>query len=355
MAILFLLFNKMKTNLKTIFSIKTVTKKCFVTVFVLFLFKTNLFAQKDTNYITQFERQYNFQTNTWLNNFGFYINPPRFSESKEVIKLTPNISLQTGVSLGLKYFTVAFGVQVPRTNGNEDKFGKTNYYDFSFSYYQKWGGGEVYSRLFNGAYQTKGNDSNVSKRPDAKIEDHGLNFFYNFNYRKFSYRSALSMAEFQKKSSGAFLVLCNVGFKSIRADSSLIPNNIDSVKNYGELAGMNFLRLWRFNFRPGYAYNFCFKGGKWFVSPSAFLGLGIAGYKINNLKDFETGTSLEFDTHAKLSIGKNGHKYFWNIFVTYEGNLNAFSYPNFVAFQSTSIGINAGYRFYKLIPKIKWL
>jgi hypothetical protein len=345
----------MSANLNTQFSIKTVAKKSFITVFVLSLFCSYAFAQKDTNYITQFERPYNIQTNTWLNNFGFYINPPRFSDSKKVIKITPNSSIQTGVSLGLKYVTVAFGVQVPRTNGNEGRFGKTNYYDFSFSYYQMWGGGEIYSRSFNGAYRTLGNDTNVLIRPDTKIEDHGVNFFYNFNYKKFSYRSALSMAEFQKKSSGSFLVLCNVGYKSTHADSSLIPNNIDSVKNYGELAGMNYLRLWRLNFRPGYAYNFCLKGGKWFISPSAFLGLGVAGYKVNSVKDFETGTSLEFDTHAKLSVGKNGHKYFWNLFVTYDGNLNAFSYPNFVAFQSTSIGINAGYRFYKLIPKIKWL
>jgi hypothetical protein len=345
----------MNTKLKNLFSTKTVTKKYFVTVFVLVLFCSSVLAQKDTNYIVQFERPYNIQTNTWLNDFGFYINPPRFSYSKEVLKLSPNISLQTGISLGLKYFTVAFGVQIPRTSGNEDKFGRTNYFDFSFSYYQMWGGGEIYSRSFVGAYRIRGNDSNVSIRPDAKIEDHGLNFFYNFNYKKFSYRSALSMAEFQKKSSGAFLIMGNAGIKSIRADSSLIPNNIDSVKNYGELTGMNFLRLWRLNFRPGYAYNFCFKGGKWFISPSAFLGLGIAAYKINNNKFNETGTSLEFDTHAKLSIGKNGNKYFWNVFVTYDGNLNAFNYPNFVAFQSTSIGVNLGYRFYKLIPKIKWL
>ena len=174
----------MSANLNTLISIKTVAKKNFVTVFVLSLFCSYALAQKDTNYITQFERPYNIQTNTWLNNFGFYINPPRFSDSKKVIKITPNISIQTGVSLGLKYVTVAFGVQVPRTNGNEGRFGKTNYYDFSFSYYQMWGGGEIYSRSFNGAYRTLGNDTNVLIRPDTKIEDHGFNFFYNFNYKK---------------------------------------------------------------------------------------------------------------------------------------------------------------------------
>lgn len=329
-------------------------KPCFF-LLVLWQFNVPVFAQKDTNYITQFERPYNIQTNTWLNDFGFFINPPRFSFSKEVLKITPNISLQTGLSLGLKYFAVAFGIQIPNTNSNEGKFGRTNYYDFSFSYYQMWGGGEIYSRSFEGAYRTRGNDTNISIRPDAKIEDHGINFFYNFNFKKFSYRSALSMAEFQKKSSGSFLIMCNTGFKSIKADSSLIPNNIDSIKNYGELTGMNFLRLWRLNFRPGYAYNFCLKGGKWFISPSAFLGLGIATYKINNKQSFQTGNTLEFNSHAKLSIGKNGDKYFWNVFITYDGSLNAFDYPNFVAFQSTSIGFNVGYRFYKLIPKIKWL
>lgn len=325
----------------------------FLLCFAFISFRSQ--AQKDSNYILQFERPYNIQLNSWLNNFDFYINPPRFSNSTELLKISPNLSWQSGISLGLKYFTIALGLQVPGTNGDEKTFGRTNFYDFSFSYYQSWGGGEIYSRSFNGAYRTLGADTNLSIRPDSKIEAHGLNLFYNFNYKKFSYRSALSMAEFQRKSSGSFLIMANLGYKSIRADSSMIPSNIDSLKNYGDLTGMNYLRLWNINFRPGYAYNFCFKGGRWFISPSAFFGLGIAAYKITNRLDAETGLSYELNTHAKLSIGKNGHKYFWNIFVNYDGSLNGFTFPNFVGFQSTSFGFNFGYRFHQLIPAIKWL
>ncbi len=346
----------MKLHLKTKFIFDSRPNKLVYYLIVFFVLNFHqAFSQKDTNYIVQFERPYNIQFNTWLNKFDFFINPPRFSNSTELIKLSPNISLQTGLSLGLKYVTVAFGVQVPRTNGNERKFGRTNYYDFSFSYYQSWGGGEVYSRSFVGAYRTLGADTNLSIRPDANIQAHGLNLFYNINYKKFSYRSALSMAEFQRKSSGSILVMCGLGYRSMKADSSVIPTNIDNSKNYGELTGMNFLRLWHLNFRPGYAYNFCFKGGTWFISPSAFLGLGVATYKINSLSKEQTGLSYEFDTHAKLSIGRNGNKYFWNVFVIYDGSLNSFGYPNFVANQSTSLGFNFGYRFYNLIPKIKWL
>ncbi len=321
--------------------------------FSLLGFKSH--TQKDTNYILQFERPYNIQINSWLNNFDFYINPPRFSNSKELLKISPNLSWQSGLSLGLKYFTIALGLQVPGTNGEEKTFGRTNFYDFSFSYYQSWGGGEIYSRSFNGAYRTLGADTNLSIRPDSKIEAHGLNLFYNFNYKKFSYRSALSMAEFQKKSSGSILIMTNFGFKSIRADSSLIPSNIDSLKNYGELTGMNYLRLWNINFRPGYAYNFCFRGGRWFISPSAFFGFGVAAYRITNKINDEADLSYELSNHAKLSIGKNGDKYFWNIFVNYDGALNGFTFPNFVGFQSTSFGFNVGYRFHKLIPALKWL
>jgi hypothetical protein len=343
----------MKSIFRQTFSNKRKITAVFILLFLsLFL---NSFAQKDSNYIVQFDRPYNIQLNSWLNKIDFFINPPRFSNASERIKLSPNMSVQTGVSLGLKHVTVAFGVQLPRTSGNERKFGRTNYYDFSFSYYQSWGGGEVYSRSFLGAYRTLGADTNLSIRPDANIQSHGLNLFYNRNFKKFSYRSALSMAEFQRKSSGSILIMFGVGYRSIKTDSSIIPANIDNKQNYGELAGMNYLRLWHLNFRPGYAYNFCFKGGTWFISPSAFLGLGLAAYKINSISLVQNGLTYELDTHAKLSFGRNGNKYFWNAFIIYDAALNSFGYPNFTAYQSTSLGLNFGYRFHKLIPKIKWL
>ncbi|MES2379774.1 MAG: DUF4421 family protein [Bacteroidota bacterium] len=346
--------NKNPENYVLIYRFKLLFR-VFILLFGL-LSSYNSYAQKkDTNYIAQFYRPYNIQLNSWLNNFDFYINPPRFSNSRELLKLSPNLSWQTGVSLGLKYFTVSLGVQVPGTNGDEKTFGRTNFYDFSFSYYQSRWGGEIYSRSFSGIYRTLGVDTNLSIRPDVKILANGLNLFYNFNHRKFSYRSALSMAEFQRKSSGAMLMMCNLGFKSIQADSSLIPPNIDSKQNYGELSQMNHLRLWHINFRPGYAYNFCFKGGTWFISPSAFLGLGLASFMVVNPTTTKKGINFDADTHAKLSMGRNGDQYFWNVFVNYDASLNAFGYPNFVAFQSTSFGFNIGYRFYRLIPKIKWL
>jgi hypothetical protein len=331
-------------------------RKVILLLICIGIFCCKGFAQKDSNYIVQFEKPYNVQLNSWVNNFDFFINPPRFTNSQQLLKLSPNSSWQTGLSLGLKFVTIAFGVQVPYTNRDETTFGRTRFYDFSFSYYQSRSGGEVYSRSFSGIYRSTGGiDTSISKLPDANIQMHGLTLYYNFNHRKFSYRSALSMAEFQKKSSGAFLLMMNLGYRKIDSPQPLIPSDIDSVKNYGELTGMRSLSMTHLNIRPGYAYNFCLKGGTWFVSPSAFAGLGIASYHIKSTTENSNGYSPEIDAHAKLSIGRNGQKYFFNVFATYDANLNMFGYPNFVAFQSTSFGFNAGFRFHKLIPAIKWL
>lgn len=322
---------------------------------VMLLIGYNAWAQKDTSYIVQFERPYNLQFNTWLNTFDFYINPPRFSNSQEALRLTPNMSLQSGLSLGLKYVTIAFGVQVPGTHSNVKTFGRTNYYDFSFSWYQKLLGFDIYSRSFSGIYRTLGADTNVSIRPDATIDAHGLNWFFNFNHKRFSYRSSLSMAEFQKKSSGALLLMINMGYRGIRGDSSLIPPGMDKKENYGELTGMKAVGIVHINVRPGYAYNICMKGGRWFVAPSAFAGLGVASYQLKSTRGQKDGWVPELDGHVKLSVGNNGSKYFWNVFGVYDVSGNQFGWPNFVIFQSVSFGFNAGYRFQRLIPSIKWL
>ncbi len=321
----------------------------------LIYFSFHATAQKDNNYIVQFEKPYNIQFNTWLNDYNFKINPRQLSNDGKTIAVSPNISLQSGLSFGLKYVTLAFGVQVPGTNNNEKSFGRTNYFDFGFSYYQSFFGVDIYSRSFSGAYRIVGLDTLADVRPDTKIGSYGLNLFYNFNHKKFSYRSALSLAEFQKKSSGAFLLMSNIGNRTIDADSSLIPEKNDSSENYGVLESLQYLQLWHINIRPGYAYNFCFNDGKWFISPSAFVGAGWASYQIRNLQNSISGNSFEANAHIKISTGNNHPDYFWNFFLTYDIAINTFPSNMSVANESGSFGFNIGYRFKKLIPKIKWL
>jgi len=311
--------------------------------------------EKDTSYIVQFERPYNIQFNTWLNGYVFFINPSLFSVDKTQIRIAPNLSWQTGASLGLKNITLSLGFQVPGTESDPERYGKTDYFDFSGGYYPSYIGGEIYARKFAGVYSNIGANKQARIRSDVIINAYGLNIFYFSNHKKFSFRSSISLAEYQKKSSGSFVLLGNLGFKSIMGDSTIIPRTLGGNENYGDLEFLKGIQIYHFNFKPGYAYNLISKNQKWFLSPGVFIGAGLSKYNIYSKIKNTDGFSFDLDLHSKFSIGFNDPKYFWNFYFMYDSSINQFRESNSVGTHSTSFGFNLGYRFQKFIPTIEWL
>lgn len=309
--------------------------------------------EKDTAFISQFEKPNNIQLNTWVTDLDFSINP-RLQDRDFTVKFAPNVSGQTGFSFGLKKVTLFIGFQIPGTESDPWKYGKTKYLDFSFSYFNKKFGGEIYYRNYNGLYRDANDTTPLTIRDDARLTNYGGSFFYVFNYKKFSYRSAIGQLELQKKSAGSVVILANVNFRSLVADSSLIPKEIDSRQNFSNLQGLTDLRFYTFNIRPGYAYNFVFKKGMYFISPSIFAGAGIGNFEYRGISGtVERGVNYDMDLRSIISAGMNHKNWFINIFVIYDTSLNIFD-NNLVSLQTTSYGLNIGYRL-KSYFRIKWL
>lgn len=315
------------------------------------LVRSQTSAPIDTVYIEQFDKQNNLQLNTWLTDVDFTVNPQL--ENKDfAVKLSPNVRSQIGMSFGLKKVTLFLGVQIPGSESNTHIYGKTQYIDFSFGYFKNKWGGEIYYRNFNGLYRSANDATPRTIRPDARLTHYGLSLFYSFN-KKFSYRSAIAQQERQRISSGSFVLLGNVNYRSMVADSSVIPQSIDTENNFGQLNGLTDLRFTTFNIRPGYGHNFVFKKGLFFVSPSAFIGAGVGSFEYRGNKGVQQGLIVDFDVHSKLSIGFNHTLWFGNIFMMTDHSLNVFD-SNLVSLQTVSFGINIGYRLRSFFG-VKWL
>lgn len=307
---------------------------------------------KDSTYIGQFKRINNIQFNTWVTNVSMNVNPRIQGKNLEV-KLEPNIKGQAGVSFGLKKITVFMGFQIPGTQASESKYGKTSYYDFSFGYFKNQFGGEIYFRYFDGMFRLKNDTVTLTIRPDVFVSNAGLNFFYTFDHAHFSLRSALAQQELQKQSAGSFVIMANVQQRFLRADSSVIPKPVDNNINFQGLNGLKQMQFITLNVRPGYAHNFVWKGGRWFFSPSVYLGLGTGWYSTQTARGYSEGQTLDMDLHSKIFAGYNHPLWFCSAYFVYDGSMNVFN-NNLVSLNTRSFGINLGFRLNSYF-RIKWL
>jgi hypothetical protein len=321
---------------------------------LLFFFISPLLALGDggdTTYIKTFKRKYNVQFNTWLTDIDVLVNP--IGKEKDFrIKLQPNVKGQAGFAFGFKHFTLALGFQLPGTESDEKRFGKSQYYDFSFGYFQRKFGGEIYYRYFQGMLRRRNDFANETMRPDVYLSNGGFNLFYAANHKKFSMRSAFAQQEQQIKSAGSFLLLSNFQFRNLLADSSIIVPIIDNEPNFSDLAGIKQMRFITFSLRPGYGHNFLSKTGRWFFSPSAFFGLGTGWYTSQSNIGFKTGLPLDMAFHAKIFAGYNHPKWYISAFYAHDSNINIFK-SSFVNHDTRSVGLNIGYRINSI--GTKWL
>lgn len=319
--------------------------RSFTSIF-LCLFSLNFFGalncradSKDTLYIRQFERPYNIQINNWIDNYVFTRSMTQVPGAVPA-RLSPNLGYQSGVSLALKYITLSAGYQLPHSNNDIQTYGRTRYFNFMFSYYQKKYGVDVYYGSYRGLYlNPEYSNDDFHKYPDATLQLHGINIIRNFNPHRFSYRSSISLAECQRKSCGSFLTMLSLGYRGMQfPDNSLTP-----ATHYA----FGFAQI-----RPGYAYTFCAKDGLFFMMPSVFGGIGCSYMKAGN--PFAEQICFEYGLHAKISAGFNGKRAFINVFGLVERTGTSYANNEFIN-QYAYFGINAGYRFRHLIPGVKWL
>lgn len=326
-------------------------------IFFLLLFPVawcaNAQSDEDTTRIMRFKRLHTIQLSTWVTDVDLVVNP-RKTERDYTIRLQPNIKGQAGIGLGFKKFAIALGFQVAGTQGDESVYGSTRYYDFSFGYFQRKFGGEVYYRYFQGMYSNPNDFASQSIRPDIYLSNGGVNFFYAQNHKRFSMRSAISQQERQLYPAGSFILLCNVQFRTLRADSSIIPAIIDNAETFPALSGLQQMRFITFNLKPGYAHNFVGPKGHWFFCPSFYAGLGTGWYTTQSNRGYRSGIPLDLSFHSKVTGGYNHDRWYLGIFYYYDGSVNAFK-SSYINLNTHSVGINLGYRLSNMGIKLKWL
>ena len=323
-------------------------KLTFFLIIFLSSLSTGLIAQEsrtDTSYYETFPEHLNGR---------FY-----FSKKYTGLKLTdkdadkkylymPNTTLNMGVGATYKSLTLNLAYGFGFLNPEKGK-GETKYLDAQAHVYPRKMVIDLFLQLYKGFYLTDGLGAaageNYLTRPDMKIQKIGASVQYVFNHGKFSYRAAFLQNEWQKKSTGTFLLGAEMYGGLAHEESNLIPDALidDPSRNF------KTIRFFELGPNVGYAYTLVIKK-HFFVTASAAANLGV-GYSTHH---GEMGRHTQWAINPNYFLrgfaGYNSTK--WSLNVNYVHN--GVQLPENGGFSSTMMTGN--YRLnliYRFLPGAK--
>ncbi|MES2380833.1 MAG: DUF4421 family protein [Bacteroidota bacterium] len=189
---------------------------------------------------------------------------------------TPNDYTAIGVSVRLNWLGLAFSY-APK-NIQEKEKGTTTYTNIKLSSYGKKMGFDIYYLDYSGYYLNNTKDVLPNTPPktfyirnDLSTLNIGANYYYIFNHKRYSYRSTFIQNEIQKHSAGSFMLSTSLNYYNIRADSSIVPRNVNPDK-FGAESKLQKGDFYNLCFMPGYGHTFvAYK--RFFLTLSAFGGI----------------------------------------------------------------------------------
>ena len=252
------------------------------------------------------------------------------------LRFSPKAHNKIGVYFGWRWIFLGWAVDADGLYGK--KSGKKRGTEFDLSLYSsKFGVDILYKRTGN-SYKIH-NVTGFSDRIPAyysedfnglKVKMKGLNLYYIFNNRRFSYPAAFSQSTNQRRNAGSFIAGFSVSTHNLDFDYTKLPDIIQETMNPG--MKVNHIKYTNISLNFGYAYNWVFAR-----NCLACLSLNPAvAYKTSRIRKAEGETddwykNFNIDFILRAGVVYNNSKYFIGTsFVgrTYDYYRNNFSLNN---------------------------
>ena len=172
----------------------------------------------------------------------------------------------------------------------------------------------------------------------------GLNVYYIFNHRKFSFPAAFSQSTEQRRSCGSFKLGFSYSIHKVNFDHTLLPQVVQ--ENISEAMKFRTVHYSDYNISFGYSYNWVFKH-------NYLLGVSLTpalAYTHSELEGEQTSFigglqfhNLNIDVIARVGLVYNNTKYFAGLsFITHSFNYkkDQFSITNSFASLNFYVGLN---------------
>lgn len=218
----------------------------------------------DTNYIEPQHYNYTVMLQTTYNYDLYQIR----SSTGQEVTFSPDVVMKVGPYIGWRWFFLGYTFDLKNISfgGNKQKR------ELDFSIYGSKVGIDLFYRRTGSDYKIRranmGENVDISKLNGLPFDGisvgiTGINLYYIFNYRRFSYPAAFSQSTCQKLSCGSWIAGIGYTRNSLELDygklKSLVSENC--VPNKVELdSGLMFnsIKYYDINLSCGYAYNWVF-------------------------------------------------------------------------------------------------
>ena len=233
--------------------------------------------------------------------------------------LSYHLNMPPSLGFGITYRSISFSIsQGLNFLKSDDTKGRTNLTDLQLRIYKRKWVIDAVASFIRGYYLTpKGlgptDGQSYYLRPDLGTQMAGLGVYRILNDKKFTYGSSLSQNAWQKKSAGSFLIGGEAFYITSNADSSFVPNGIDTLNGQRNI---NKFHLFEIGPSVGYAYML--------VIHRDFFLMGSLNATLDLSYSRETGESRGTKIGAwpgyifRLGTGYNNNK--WNLGISWLGS-----------------------------------
>lgn len=304
------------------------------------------FNAVDTTFISPnlYNLAFMLEHSSW---YEYYRLGSNSNNGEQSISFSPNANFKLGVYFGWRWIFWGYSFDVKDIfGGHKNKAKKTemalNLYSskFGVDLYWRKTGSDFKIRSYNGFQlntPTKNMDFNGFQ---SKIK--GLNAYWIFNYKRFSYPAAYSQSTNQRKSAGSLMAGFSYSQHNISFDYDKLPTEMRNQLHNALL--FKKVKYSDYSLCLGYGYNWVF-AKNWVSNLSLLPAIAYKKSKINNTPQPHTHwiKDINFDLITRASIVYNNSKYFAGaalVMHTYDYRKEDFSLTNTFGTLRVYVGLN---------------
>lgn len=304
------------------------------------------FSDFDTLYISPNHYNYALMT-THFSNFEYYSVTSNLPQPQK-LSFSPNPRNKIGLYFGWRWIFLGWSVDVDDIYRKTNRKNKGTEFDLSL-YSSKLGVDIFYRRTGNNykIHKIKGFPEEIPANysenfSGLKVNIKGLNLYYIFNNRRFSYPAAFSQSTNQRRNAGSFIAGFSISKHKLDFDYNELPDFIQAAMNPG--MKVRRVKYTNANVSFGYAYN-------WVFARNCLACLSFTpalAYKASNVdaevhegKQWYSKFNLDFLLRAGV-VYNNGKYFVGTSFVgkNYNYSRNNFSVDNGFGTLQVYVGFN---------------
>ncbi len=274
----------------------------------------------------------------------------------ESIIYRPNNQVNLGAGFSYRAFTLNLAFGFGFLNNQDDVLGETSYFDAQSNMFAKKWATNLFFQTYQGYFVDSHSRAELgypedgdkrAYRRDIRQSNLGLSSLHIFNNDRFSYRASFTQDAWQKKSAGSWLAGGYLTYFTVRGDSSLVPQALDSLFGPNlQIRQGNFVDLGAMG---GYAHTFVI-GNHFFITLSTTLGLG--GSRVNNGLDLPNGDRVirskwgpGYSGQGRFAMGYNSKRNYAGISFNQETSWSAQSEDDRFGWGVGNFRVNLVHRF----------